>query len=103
MSEQLNEATFAAQLNTKFRVSLGESRVVELELVEVEGDRGGRGREIGVERFSVCFDGPADAFLPQATYRLEHEQLGAHDIFLVPIARNEVGFRYRADFNRLLK
>ncbi len=103
MSEQLTEAAFAAQLNTKFRVSLGEGRDVELELVEIEGDRGGRGREMGVERFAVRFDGPADLFLPQATYRLEHEQLGAHDIFLVPIAQHEHGFRYQADFNRLLK
>ena len=46
--------------------------------------------------------GPLDAFLPQATYRLEHEQLGALDLFLVPVRKEAAGFLYQAVFNRLL-
>jgi hypothetical protein len=36
-------------------------------------------------------------------YRMEHDVLGALDLFLVPIARDEDGFQYEAVFNRLHK
>ena len=35
--------------------------------------------------FSVLFHGPCEPVMPQGTYRLEHEQLGALDIFIVPV------------------
>jgi hypothetical protein len=44
--------------------------------------------------FSLVFQGDPELTLPQRIYRVEHAQLGALDIFLVPIARG----RYEAVF-----
>lgn len=35
--------------------------------------------------FSVLFHGPLTPVLPQGIYHLEHERLGAVDLFLVPV------------------
>ncbi len=99
MTDKLTEAAFAQQLNTKFRVNLDTPQPVELELVEVKGYHNTPEEQGGMERFSVFFSGPADIPLSQQTYRLEHEQMGQLDIFIVPIARHEQGFRYEAVFN----
>ena len=63
----------------------------EVELVEVtEIPREPNGRA----PFSLLFQGDREQTLPQAIYRVEHPQLGALDIFLVPIAPG----RYEAVF-----
>ncbi len=72
---------------------------MELELVEVRGYRNAAEEQGGMERFSLTFSGPSDIQLPQHTYQLEHEQMGQLEIFIVPIARNDQGFRYEAVFN----
>lgn len=103
MSAPLTEQEFSQHVNTKFRLNLETPEPVELELVEVKtyvnkdkpGERG------GMERFSVFFRGPLNAFLRQATYSLSHEKMGSFDIFLVPLAREEKGFSYEAVFNYL--
>ena len=51
-----------------------------------------------MERFSLYFTGP-DRYLPQHVYRIEHEQMGALDLFLVPVGKLDNGFRYEAVFN----
>jgi hypothetical protein len=63
----------------------------EVELVEVNEiprEPGGRAP------FSIVFQGDAEPTLPQRIYRIEQAQLGALDIFLVPIAPG----RYEAVF-----
>jgi hypothetical protein len=52
-----------------------------------------------MERFSIYFHGPAENFLPQDTYRVTHDQMGNLDLFLVPIAGDELGFRYETVIN----
>jgi hypothetical protein len=52
------------------------------------------------ESFSLVFRGPADAPLAQGTYGLEDAELGALELFLVPIGRDARGFRYEAAFTR---
>ncbi|HEY9403908.1 MAG TPA: hypothetical protein VIQ24_14680 [Pyrinomonadaceae bacterium] len=98
MLEHLTRESFSAQLNTKFRLGVGTEKMVELELVEVQahGDVTGQ-----TERFSVFFRGPLDRFLPQSTYRMEHEALGGTEIFIVPVRRDDAGFYYEAAFNRV--
>ncbi|MCL1588453.1 MAG: hypothetical protein M3092_08540 [Actinomycetia bacterium] len=51
--------------------------------------------------FSVLFRGPADPALVQATYALDHAELGGLTLFLVPIAADDTGRTYEAVFNRL--
>ncbi|HVF44515.1 MAG TPA: hypothetical protein VM936_15935, partial [Pyrinomonadaceae bacterium] len=102
MPERLEEEDFRKHLGTKFRVRLDEvegAPGVELELVEVvpyETLSHARG---AAERFSVYFQGPGDLFLPQRIYRLEHEQMGENEIFLVPVGQDQRGFRYEAIFS----
>jgi len=98
MLEQLTMDSLSAQLNTKFRLGVEAEQVVELELVEVEahGDVAGQ-----AQRFSAFFRSPLERFLPQNTYRMEHEHLGGVDIFIVPIRKDGEGIYYEAVFNRV--
>jgi hypothetical protein len=87
----LTIADFEPFLNQRFRVEPGEHPPFELELVEVseiERDPGGRAP------FSLVFRGGPTPPLPQRIYRVEHDDLGALEIFLVPIAAD----RYEAVF-----
>jgi hypothetical protein len=98
--DELTEELFAEQLNTKFYVPL-EDRRVELELVAVEGDKSSMEKIEGIERFAIYFQGPGDFYLPQHTYRMEHDALGALEIFMVPVGKDNNGFRYEAIFSRM--
>ncbi len=98
MLEHLTMDALSAQLHTKFRLSFGPEQVVELELFEVQshGDVAGQ-----TERFSAIFRSPLQHFLPQSTYRMEHERLGSVEIFIVPVRKDGEGIYYEAVFNRL--
>ena len=99
MAEQLTEEDFSRHLHTTFRVRAEGAEALELELTEVLSYRGGENEQDGMERFSLFFQGPGGDMLKQNTYELEHERLGSLMLFLVPIAKNERGFRYEAVFN----
>lgn len=102
MPERLTEEDFRKHLGTKFRVRLDEiegAPVVELELAEVVQYASLSHSRGDAQRFSVYFQGPGDIFLPQRIYRLEHEQIGERELFLVPIGQTEQGFRYEAVFS----
>ena len=95
--EDLTRDSLAENVNTKFRLPVAEGEPQEIELVEVS-----ELRRVGkAENFSILFRGAHGFFLPQGVYRLEHERLGACDLFLVPVAREPDGFRYEAVFNRV--
>jgi len=98
MSTNLTEQEFSKHVGTQFKISLGE-REIDLTLAEVKAYLPGVNEEAGMERFSVFFDGPGDAILPQQTYQLKHDKMGDIDLFLVPIRGNSNGFRYEAVFN----
>lgn len=99
MSELLTKEAFAENLNTKFRVPLEPPNAAELELVEVLETM----RTPRQQQFSVFFRGPLDYLLPQATYHMEHEKMGAISLFIVPVGREQDGFRYEAVFNYVLQ
>ena len=102
MAAPLTEEEFSKHVNTKFRLKLdttNSARQIELELAEVKGYAKKAEEHSGMERFSAFFDGPDDLQLPQGTYSASHDQMGEFEIFLVPIARDERGFRYEAVFN----
>jgi hypothetical protein len=89
--ETLSAADFAALRGDRFRIVPHEGSPFAAELVEVteiSREPGGRAP------FSLVFAGGPSPPLPQRIYRVEHAQLGAIEIFLVPIA---VG-RYEAVF-----
>jgi uncharacterized protein DUF6916 len=99
MAATLTEDEFSQHLNTMFRVNIGAPHPVELCLVEVKGYEKKTSEAPGMERFSLFFSGPGDCYLPQKTYPFEHDQMGAFDLFLVPISKDESGYRYEAVFN----
>jgi hypothetical protein len=97
--EFFSKEGFAEHLNTKFRVPVRPAGTVELELTEVVSTLSTPRQE----QFSIFFLGPGEIYLPQMTYRMEHDALGEIDLFIVPIGRDPKGFRYEAVFNRPLE
>ena len=99
MIENLTKEMFAESLNTKFKLYPEPSGAIEVELVELNESISTPKQE----QFALLFRGPLDHFLQQRIYRMEHEKLGALDLFLVPVGKDQDGFQYEAVFNRFLK
>jgi hypothetical protein len=96
MLEHLNRETLSSYLNTKFRLFFADSQAFEVELIEVTG-----GETARWENFSIVFRGPVEHPFGQRIYRMQHEQLGDFELFLVPIRQDAQGFYYEAVFNRV--
>jgi hypothetical protein len=97
--EYFTKEAFSEHLNTKFRIPLNPSGAIELELIEVVSTISTPRQE----QFSIFFRGPQNIYLPQMTYQMEHDQMGALAVFIVPVGRDADGFRYEAVFNRALE
>ena len=88
-------ARFEEALDTSFSVSADDGDRVAMTLLEVARSDHGP----GWESFSLLFAGPTPA-LPQAIYAVDHPELGAFELFLVPIASPAEVQQYEAVFNR---
>ena len=99
MSERVEKAAFAENISTKFLLRTDDGNAVELELTKIREIES----EPGHEQFALIFSGPGTIYVPQRTYQLEHERMGAITLFLVPIGKDENGFIYEAVFNRFIK
>lgn len=99
MAATLTENEFSKHVNTKFRVDPDAENSVELELTEVKSYTSKHQEQSGMERFSVYFQGPAAPHLPQKLYTFQHAAMGSFEMFVVPIAKNDQGFRYESVFN----
>lgn len=99
MLDGLHSTDFALHLNQTFLVRLEDIEPLELELVRV-APAGQPARPGLREPFSLQFLGPVSShYLVQHIYRLEHDALGALDIFLVPLGPEGGRMRYEAIFN----
>ena len=105
MTEKLKAITgpehFAECVGSSFRVQWEGGEGAQLELVSARslGKNVLRGN-LKREPFSLVFRaGSPQFYLPQRIYRLEHEKLGALELFLVPIGPDENGMRFEAIFN----
>ena len=96
MAEHLTADDFAPYVDTGFRVT-GESDF-ELVLTSVADYSNAQ-----LEQFSLAFVGQASPWLPQGQYKLEHAQMGACELFLVPNGPDGRGMRYEAAFSRFVK
>jgi hypothetical protein len=95
MLERLTAADFSRHRGDRFLIAAPAEPAFEVELVEVsESEAPGPARQ----QFSLVFRGGPDEPLPQRIYRVEHDELGALEIFLVPIGPDEAGQRYEAIF-----
>ena len=95
----LEDVDFKPHLGSTFHLRLSASERLELALAEVTvhphlPEAAGRRRG-----YSVVFRSALPGHLPQSIYRLEHEQMGTLDLFLVPIGPRDGGMRYEAVFN----
>ncbi len=97
MLENLHKEEFAECLDQPFRVGASDTAPFDLMLTEVIEQL----HTASQETFSVMFRGPLDHFVPQGIHQLSNEKLGALEIFLVPVGRDERGYEYEAVFNHL--
>ena len=101
MLNQLKSSDFAPHLNQSFRLDYGGEEPLLLELMSVTLFGGStepvdaKGRR---NPFTIVFRGPQGAYLPQQIYRLEHDEMEAMEIFIVPLAPDEEGSRFEAVF-----
>lgn len=98
--EDLKLENFSPHVNSKFLVKREGDGVeaVELELVEAVD----LGSTPNHEQFSILFHGPSSPKLEQAIYPFEHQEMGAFEIFIVPVKRVQDKIHYEAVFNRPL-
>jgi Domain of unknown function (DUF6916) len=92
---------FSGRVGQTFQIGTDGGPSISAELVEAtEGaEAGGTGPDGQArQQFALVFRGPAEPVLPQATYAVEHDELGRLEIFLVPIGPTGSGMRYEAVF-----
>jgi len=94
--ERLTKAAFAGALGSRFWLHHAPEVKLPVELIEIR-----EGRPLpDYEQFSVLFRGPRESVLPQRIYHIEHDEMGAFDLFLVPVGRDHQGTTYEAVFSR---
>ena len=81
MIESWRREDFDGRVGETFGVHLGPDPV-PFKLTQVKA---GAAPPSGRAQFSLLFRGPRAALRPQGIYRVEHAELGAHDLFLVPV------------------
>ncbi len=81
--DTISSGEFEACLQEKFLLPVADGKLL-LELASVTVLPGGR-PEAKRAPFSLVFHAPHPIRLPQAIYRLEHERLGAMELFLVQV------------------
>jgi hypothetical protein len=93
--EDLSHAMFAARVGEPFAIT----GPATLELSLEEANLGAEPPDAGRRPFSLIFRGPQRPLLAQQIYRMEHEALGALEIFIVPVSCDASGARYEAVFS----
>jgi len=89
---------FSSHLDTIFRAHPDDGPVFDARLVNIETAVSNEVQE----NFSLMFRAPGDAPPVQSIYRLEHDTLGAMDLFLVPVKKDADALYYEAVFNQLI-
>lgn len=96
MPVEFSKVQFARQVGQRFRIQTETLPATEVELVGVTRVDAPEPRP-----FALHFHGPLAPVLPQKIYRLEHDDLEAFELFLVPIGPDRDGKHlvYEAIFN----
>ena len=94
----LDHSFFASRIGATLTVPFENIENITLTLAEVSDLKESKRQE----RFAVVFRGPLAVPLGQGSYVVELEEIGAFDLFLVPVGMDEQGYFYEAVFNRLL-
>ena len=100
--EHLTIESFAGRVGERFRIRLPPTLTLDTTLVEARPlgpapkDLTGRTKRAP---FALLFRGPGEPLLPQRIYTVEHDAMGALDIFMVPVGRERDALLYEAIFN----
>jgi uncharacterized protein DUF6916 len=86
---------FRLRIGERFRIQ-SAAQTIDAELIDARAV--GEARAPKRTPFAVLFRTALTAPLPQAIYRVEHDEMGAHDIFLVPVGPDAAGMVYEAIF-----
>jgi hypothetical protein len=98
MLDQLTIDTFEPLVGSTFWVEFPNGSKVELRLSRAAKVMESEVARLDRHPFSLFFIGPKSYLLPQQTYHLTHETLGALDIFLVPVGTHADVYDYEAVF-----
>ena len=90
---------FADRVGEVFAIGEPDVPAIPLTLTEAQPLPAGMGLPGMRPPFSLLFLGKDPRVLPQKLYRLEHGEMGAVSIFLVPIGKDAQGVSYQATFN----
>src|SRR4051794_6557449 len=100
--EPFTLASFAPLLGDRFQLVVSGSDVIDLTLLEADGDRPRSDEQVdagaGRSPFSIVFRGPLEPVLPQRIYGFRNDTLGSFELFIVPIGADDDGIRYEAVF-----
>ena len=99
MLESFTIDTFAGRIGEGFKLRTDEATAIDTTLVEARTWGGEAAADRHRVPFSLLFRGPPRPVLPQRIYRMEHADLGAFDLFIVPIGPDGEGMRYEAVFS----
>jgi hypothetical protein len=103
--DEMTSETFLPHVGSEFRVdgpaagveAVGDGVILRLAAVR---DLGRQPNAPRTEPFALEFEGPPQPMLEQRIYRLQHDELGPLEIFLVPIGIGAAGgLQYEAVFN----
>ena len=99
MLDALTHADFEPRVGETFTVLApdGGRRALELVRVEVLGSAAG-GRDAFSLEFLEGVGAAGEPHLAQQTLRVEHDEMGAFELFLVPRGPADGRMRYDADF-----
>jgi hypothetical protein len=98
MLDKLTRDDFARYLKQRFSVKLGTAdSELKLELIEAQKMASATG-EARRDPFSIVFRGPKEPMLAQGIYELVHSEMGALELFLVPIGQDDMSSCYEAVF-----
>ena len=98
MLDKLKSTDFSPYLGQTFHVSFESESLPSVELIEVTELSSERGESGQRRPFSLVFRGPQTPILRQRIYEIEHQEMGALGLFLVPIGPDEKGMRYESVF-----
>jgi len=98
MLDQLTIDSFQPHVGSTFWVEFPNDTKVELRLTAAAKVMESEAARLERHPFSLFFIGPKSYMLQQQIYHVTHEQLGAMDLFLVPVGNDTQTYQYEAVF-----
>jgi hypothetical protein len=95
---------FAGRVGNTFRIWIDDNQSVSAELVETHSlgfNPLAGGKQAERESFSLQFRALDEWRYPQRIFRVDHNELGSLEFFLVPLGPDDKGMRLEAIFNFL--